>query len=252
MKPTKILFCAAMAGVIVLAASKASAVAASFPLVKLGISGTFIYSPQDTNTSEWVTNDTGTVTKGVPIKKVSFNTQKLIDLLNASPEFKRALTNEFSSVSSNQVPAGSYFAWDFWNEELIITNKNGFSFNLDNNVVDDDFGYLDFWDDYLFGNFTRNDTTGAGTESDLTGIYLYFYDYNGNEIETYGSAKLNWSYGALSGGLQKTTLKASIKGSAASYGEVNFSYYAAPTFSASGSGTGSDPGFQFPFYIWDY
>src|SRR5208282_4726570 len=190
------------------------------------------------------------VTKGSPFQKYSFNSQKLIDLFDASPTFQKALTNQFNSVASNAVPAGSYFVWDIWNEELIITNKNGFSFNLDSNKSGDDFGYLYIYDDYLLGTFTRNDKTGSGNEQDLTGIYLYLYDYNGNEIEGYGAATLNWSYAAMSVGSQKTTVSVSM--SLNNYYAELKGNQAAPVFKASGSGTATDPIVQNPFYLWIY
>jgi hypothetical protein len=243
MKLTKILFSATVAGVLAFAASKASAVTTVFPLVKLNISGSVTASAETATTN-------GTAIKSSSLKTVSFNTQKLIDLLNASPTFVAALTNQFHSTSSNSVPKGSYFVWDFYNEELIITNKNGFSFNLDNNLSGDDFGYLDWFDDYLTGSWSMNATTDAGSEKDLIGVYLYIYDYNGNEIESYGEAKLDWNYAAMSAGSQKTTLSASISGGGY-YAEVNGNE-AASTFSASGSGTATDPVAQNPFYIWEY
>ena len=243
MKMTKILVCAAVAGAMAFAAGKASAAGPIFPLVKLNLSGTI-------TGSAGTTNDNGTVTKGSPFQKYSFNTQKLIDLFNASPTFQKALTNQFNSVTSNAVPEGSYIVWDIWNEELIITNKNGFSFTLDSNKSGDDFGYLDFYTDYLIGTFTRNDKTGAGHEQDLTGVYIQLYDYNGNEIEIYGAATLNWSYSAMSVGSQKTTVSVSMSGKN-EYGELKGNQ-AAPTFSASGSGTATDPVGQNPFYLWIY
>src|SRR5208337_3362960 len=177
MKMTKILLCAAAAGAMAFAASKASAAPAYvLPLVKLNLSGVI-------TGSAGTTNDNGTVTKGSPFQKYSFNTQKLIDLLNASPTFMAALTNQFGSTSSNQVPAGSYIVRNIYTDDLTITNKNGFSFTLDNNSSDDDFGYIEIYYDYLIGTYTRNDKTGSGNEQDLTGVYIYIYDYNGNYIE---------------------------------------------------------------------
>jgi hypothetical protein len=242
MKLTKILFSATMAGMMAFAASKASA-ATTFPLVNLNISGTVTASTEISTTN-------GTAIKSSSLKTYSFTSQKLIDLLNASPTFQKALTNQFNSTTSNSVPKGSYFVWDFDNEYLIITNKNGFSFNLDSNKSDDDFGYLDWYDDYLTGTWSKNGTTDAGSEQDLIGVYLYFYDYNGNEIESYGEAKLNWNYAAMSAGSQKTTLSTSMSGGGY-YAEADGNE-AASTFHASGSGTATDPVAQNPFYTWEY
>ena len=241
MKMTKILLCAAAAGAVAFAASKASAATYVLPLVKLNLSGVI-------TGSAGTTNDNGTVTKGSPFQKYSFNTQKLIDLLNASPTFQKALTNQFGSTSSNQVPEGSYIVWNIYTDALIITNKNGFSFDLENNSTDD-FGYIEIYYDYLIGTYTRNDKTGSGNEQDLTGVYIYFDDYNGNYIESYGAATLNWSYAAMSVGSQKTTLSATISGGTY-YAQLKGNQAAPTQFKASGSGTANDPIGQNPFYLW--
>jgi len=245
MKLTKILLSAAVAGAMAFAASNASAVT-TFPMVKLSLSGSLTFSTETATTN-------GTAIKSSSLKTVSFNSQKLIDRLNASPTFVAALTNQFSSTLSNSVPKGSYFVWDFYNEELIITNKNGFSFTLDSNKSGDDFGYLDYFDDYLTGTWSKNGTTDAGSEDDLIGVYFYFNDNNGAEIESYGQATLHWTYAPMTAGSQKTTLSASMSGDGY-YATANNSNNneAASTFHASGSGTATDPVTQNPFYVWDY
>ena len=236
---TKILLCAAVAGAIAFAASKASASVVAFPLVKLNLSG-FITG------SAGATNNNGTVTKGSPFQKYSFNTQKLINLFNASPAFKSALTNQFGSASSNQVPAGSYIVWNIYTDSLIITNKNGFSFDLD--YDNSGFGFIEIYNNYLLGTFTRSDKTGAGSEQDSTGVYFNINDYNGNYIEVYGAATLNWSYGTMSVGSQKTTLSVTMSGKSY-YAQLSGNQFA-PQFQASGSGTATDPVGQNPFYLW--
>jgi hypothetical protein len=242
MKLTKILLSAAVAGAMAFAASKASAVT-TFPMVKLSLSGNLTYSVETATTN-------GTAIKSSPFKTVSFNSQKLIDLLNTSPTFVAALTNQFHSTLSNSVPDGSYFVWDINNEKLIITNKDGFSFNLDNNLSGDDFGELQWFRQYLTGTWSKNATTDAGSEDDRTGVYFYFNDLNGNEMECYGEAELHWSYAPMSAGSQKTTLSASMSG-ASYYGQVN-NNEAAPTFHAAGSGTATDPVSQNPFYKFEF
>jgi hypothetical protein len=243
MKLTKILLSATVAGAMAFAASKASAVT-TFPMVKLSISGTLTYSVET-----HITN--GTAIKSSPFKTVSFNDQKLIDLLNKSTSFQKALTNQTHSVTTTNVPDGSYIVWDFWNEYLIITNKNGFSFTLNNNLSGLDFGYLDWWDNYLTGTWTKNGTTEAGSEEDLTGTYFYFNDLNGNELECYSDATLHWSYAPMTAGSQKTTLSVSIIGGTY-YGQVSGNEAAPTSFHASGSGTSTDPVAQNPFYFWEF
>jgi hypothetical protein len=162
MKLTKILLCAAIAGAMAFAAGKASSAPAQYlPSPKVNISGTITYTT--------VITTNGAVAKGT-LKTVSFNTKSLIDLLNASPTFRSALTNEFGSVSSNQVPAASYFIFDIYDQELIITNKNGFAFNLYDNISVVNFGFLDIDNNVLIGSFSINTNTSAGSESDVTGV----------------------------------------------------------------------------------
>jgi hypothetical protein len=240
MKITRMLLCGAIAGAVAFASTNKASAVQYLPLVKVNISASITY--------QGPTTDNGTVTK-VTVKKVSGNTKALIALLNASPTFQAALTNEFGSVSSNQVPSGSYFVYDPYEEELIITNKNGFSFNLDSNNSGRDFGYLDFDDDVLFGSYSINDTTGAGSENDTTGIYFYLYDYNGNYIESYGTGTFKWKYGAVSGGDQKMTLSVSLKPNGY-YAEVDGNEGLVTSGSISGSGTATLPTLDEPFYYW--
>ena len=241
-----------------LAANRASAVSVyDLPFVKLTITGTITYS-----SNAFATNVIGGVSKGEAAKTVAYNTQSLIQLLNASRTFTNALTNALGDPSKNQIPAGSYFLWDFGGgyngyAGLIITNANGFSVNIYNMPSGGSsytFGEMEYDGDYLYGSFSRNDLTGKGSETDQTGIYFYFYDYNGNEIECYASGTLKWKFGAASAGTQTATLSLTAdSGAAGGYlGQVNYSNDGAATFKASGMWTSTDPVNQFPFYIWDY
>ena len=243
MKLTQTLLCAAIAGAMAFAAGKASSAPAQYlPLPKVSISGTITY------TTAITTN--GAVVKGT-LKTVSFTTKSLIDLLNASPTFKSALTNEFSSISSNQVPAASYFIYDIYNEDLIITNKNGFAFNLYDNLSAVDFGYLNIDNNVLIGSFSLNTNTSAGSESDVTGVEFIFDDHNGNLVDNYGNGTLKWSFGKEDGSSnQKVSL--SVNMVPAGYeAEVNGNSDAfSQKTSISGSGSATVPALNYPFYVW--
>jgi hypothetical protein len=135
-------------------------------------------------------------------------------------------------------------------EEVWVTNKNGFTFDVDDPV---DF-FIDFdTDDVLFGSFSLNNTTGAGSETDLTGIEFRFDDNNGNELEPeYGLGVFNWTYGALAGEVQKKSITVSLS-PAAYHAEVNDYHGITTSFSVSGGGSSAGLttfGAGEPFYKW--
>jgi hypothetical protein len=69
------------------------------------------------------------------LKTVSVNNKSLIAWLNASPTVQSYITNNIThSAISNSITAGSYFVWDMLTEAVWVTNKNGFTFDVDNPV----------------------------------------------------------------------------------------------------------------------
>lgn len=210
------------------------AVAQSYPSVPLAISGTLYY-----------TTNNNTLAQGSPIIKVSYNNQTLINLLNASS----AATNSLKTVTGkSQIPSGSSILWNPYDESLTITNSNGFSFPLYGSHYD--YGYLEVDEYDLIGSYSLNAKTAAGTETDRTGIYFYFYDGSEayNEIEIYGTATLTWTYGAAKGGSQKATLSVSMTGCGNDDCYID-DYTAIPSaFSATGSGSGTEKTNNVPFY----
>jgi hypothetical protein len=187
------------------------------------------------------------------IKKLSLNNKTLISLLNASPTVQNYLTNLFSSVTSNSIPAGSYFVWDMNSEDVWVTNKNGFTFDVNNAVS----FYIDINTNAnaVVGSAKLADVTGAGSEMDVTGIKFYFYDNNGNKLEPeYGEGDFNWTYGAVSGGVQQKAI--SIKLSPAAYfAEVNGVNAITTTFNVSGNGSSADlapfGALDEPYWYWE-
>jgi hypothetical protein len=239
----KLIVVAIITGAMAFATTKASASIGAFPQVPLHISGVITYS-------DYQTNDNGKVTTSTPLKKERFTTKTLIGWLNASPAFVSALTNQYGA-STNQIPPGSYFAWENI-YDLVITNANGFSFNLTDNESGTNFGYIAITGPFMAGTFKRNDATGAGSETDEISIYFSFDDGNGNQFDLIGLAKLNWKYGDVSNDFQKTSLSVSIHGISDNSADLNIagdSYGGVATFTATGSGKGIDPAQFFPFYL---
>ena len=76
-------------------AAAAGTVFSGYPLVKLTSAELPIYNTNSSNTQK------------VPLKKFTYNTQTLINLLNASPN----ATNMMQTVTGkNKIPKGSYFS----------------------------------------------------------------------------------------------------------------------------------------------
>lgn len=236
---TKLILSAAVAGAIAFGAtSSVMALPTVYPLVKLSISGTVYYTPNYDNE----------LSQEVPLKKVSYSTSSLIALLNNSPY---ASNYVFIATGKTNIPSGSYFLWNPWDDSLLITNKNGFSFPMEGEGYD--FGYLYVDYDNLIGTY-KLASDYSGSETDKTGTYFYFYDGANFEdyIEVYGTATLNWSYGKYSGILQTVTLSTSMGGASEDGGETYGYENGGTTFSASGSGTvHGAPIAQVPFF-WYY
>jgi hypothetical protein len=256
MKLTKFAF---MAVVVTVALAYNAKAQVSFPLVNLTTSGTVSY-----NAASPV--DNGTTTK-LALTKVSITIKSLIGLLNASP----TVTSTLMDVrGTNQIPAGSYFVYDLntnnvsydpdpyigeYVAALIVTNKNGFSFTL---VGTDpvtkngyDYGYLNIYEQNLIGSYSRNDTTGAGSESDLTGIEFYFNDSNGNQLWDFGNGSLTWSFGKVStNSVQKTTLSVNFTAPNGFSDTVNNNAAIAQNVKCSGKATGNVASGVFPFFLW--
>jgi hypothetical protein len=252
MKLTKFAFIAVVITAVLAYNAKAQV---SFPLVKLTISGTVSY-----NAASPV--DNGKTTKSA-LTKVSITTKSLIGLLNASP----AVTSTLLDVTgTNQIPAGSYFLFDLNNSfydpvfelsviPLIVTNINGFSFTLAgfDSVASTnyDYGYLNIDEQNIIGSYSQNDTTGAGSESDLTGIEFFFNDGNGNQLDDYGNGVMTWSFGKVStNSVQKTTLSVNFSAPNGFNDIVNYNTAIAQNVKCSGKGTGNVESGIFPFYIW--
>jgi len=167
MKLKHMMLCAGLAAGMSFCAATPSAAISPYPLVPLSLSGTMYYC----------TND-GEKIMGAPINKVSFTTQSLISLLNASPFASNII---YLVTGKTKIPAGSSFLFDVWEENLIVTNQNGFSFPLYGNYMYSgtshsyDFGYLEIDDDMLIGTYSLNAKTLAGSIYHSGGLLLAQY-----------------------------------------------------------------------------
>ncbi len=206
------------------ASSKVLAVGDPFPWVPLNISATVEYCTNSPTTNS-------TTIKSASFTTVAINNKSIIAMLN-----KFGPTN---------IPAGSEILWNLDYEDLLITNKNGFSYYPEDFYIEPD--------EYdITGQYSYNDTTRAGSESDLTGAYFYFYFNSENYLEAYGLAALNWTYGAESNNVQKATLSATLtfQGSDDSYIDDNEAEIT--SWKASGSASTMDPVSDSPYYVWEY
>jgi hypothetical protein len=217
----KILTLAVVAVAMAFASSKA--LAYTFPWVPLNISAT-VKSGTVAASDNWITTQTP------PMTTVSVNNKSIIAMLNL--------------ITHSNIPAGSQILWNPEYEDFLITNKNGFSMYPEDCYIEVDY-------DGLIGTFTKNTTTAAGSENDLTGVYMELYFNDENYIDVYGLANLNWTYAAAVSGSQKTTLSAKISFQGSDDVYIDDYEGELTSDSASGSGgTATDPVDQNPFAKW--
>ena len=228
----------AAVGVMIFSAVSAMAFP-TLPSPRISISGMLTYQGPSI--------DNGT-TSSSTLKTVSFNNTTLINLLNASS----TATNYIMDVTgTNQVPPGSFFIWDLSREKLVITNANGFTFYLSGNAPvlgGYDFGFLSIDHNVLIGSFSRNDSTGAGSEIDQTGVEFYFSDGNGTEIDSNGNGTFHWTYGQTGAGQPVSmSFSAAPAGYSATVGGTNG---ISQNLHLNASGSATIAGFSGPFYQW--
>ena len=229
-----LIFSAAVAAAMALGMTKAAAEQLLYPVVTLSPSGTINYS-----------TNSGKGSLSGPIKTVSYNTKTLITMLNASAN---ASNEVFIVTGKSQIPAGSVFLFDLSNGTLALTNKNGFYFPLQGPGYD--FGSLIISQYELIGTYSLKPTL-AGSESDVTSFYFEFSDGADSEtaFKLYGAANLGWTYGAASGGTQKSTVKVTLNGISDAGSSVKEYNAVTGKFSAKGSGTQANaPTNAVPFF----
>jgi hypothetical protein len=237
----KLSILAIVAAMMTLATGKALAIVI-FPAPTVTVSGVISYLATN--------SDNGTTSKGAT-KTVSFNNKSLMAMLTVSPAVQTTLSD--LGLTTN-IPAGSSLLYSINDRDLIITNKNGFEFSLDGydpiTSSDYDYGLLQIDQGVLFGSYSLNDTTGAGTEADQTSVYFSFNDGNGNKITAYGYGTLAWTYGTVTAGEQKAKVTVSFHPSGYSAEVSSNSTAISTTCTISGTGSGTIGSLGEPFYKW--
>jgi len=194
MKHIKILFGAAIISLATMITGNAQIIIQNnYPPMTLNISGVFAW---DSNFGfdhgayfEW------------EMVKVRFTTKDLIKLLNNSATFTNVL-NHVTGVT--QIPAGSFLKIDinqpvifqWWNEwAIFVTNRNGFSFQL-NDVYDpvqgDYYTFLDVYHDYAVGSSKFLYGSYAGQETDMAAIHFTFDNGEETFFEFFGVGDFKW------------------------------------------------------------
>jgi hypothetical protein len=192
--------------------------------------------------------------------KVRFANKDLIKLLNDSATFTNVL-NDVTGVT--QIPAGSLLGininqpviFQWWNEWAIyVTNRNGFSFQL-NDVYDPVQGsyytFLDVYHDYAVGSSKFFYGSYAGHEIDMAAIHFTFNDGEGTLFELFGVGDFKWITAPgdyIFAGIYSQ--KVSIAGKVVVGGNAMYNYKPAvirATLTVKGNATTD---FQ-PFEMWD-
>lgn len=195
MKHIKILFGAAVIGLATIITGDAQVIIHNwYPPMAVNISGVFAWSSS-------LGGDYGTYTKWDMVK-VRFNSKDLIKLLNSSATFTNVLYNV---AGVTQIPAGSYLKIDinqpvilmWWNEwAMFVTNRNGFSFQL-NSVYDpvqsQYYNFVEVYHDYTVSSSKFVNATGAGQETDMAAVHFTFNNGEGTVFEFFGVGDFKWT-----------------------------------------------------------
>ena len=134
--------------------------------------------------------------------KVRFATKDLFKMLNASATF----TNVLGDVTGvTQIPDGSFLKIDinqpdlflWWNEwAILVTNRDGFSFQL-NDVYDPVqntyYTFLDFYHDYAITSAKIITSNSVGHEIDMAAIHFTFNNGEGTLFEFFGVGDFKWT-----------------------------------------------------------
>jgi len=165
-----------------------------YPPMTVNISGVFTYdSDMGGNYGAYMEWD---------MVKVRFATKDLFKLLNSSATF----TNVLGDVTGvTQIPAGSVLEininqpmlFEWWNEwAILVTNRDGFSFQL-NDVYDpvqtNYYTFLDFYHDYAMTSAKIITSTYASHEADKAAVHFTFNNGEGTLFELSGVGDFNWT-----------------------------------------------------------
>jgi len=251
MKPIKILFVAVIINLATIITENAQIIIQNqYPPMALNISGIFAWNGGGGYYKTYVEWD---------MVKVRFTTKDLIELLNDSATFTNVL-NDVTGVT--QIPAGSFLKIDInqpvifqcWNEWAIyVTNRDGFSFQL-NDVYDPVQGgyytFLDVYHDYAVTSDKFLYGSRAGHETDMAAIHFTFNNGEGTLFEFFGVGDFKWTMAPGDYVFAGTfSQKVSIAGKVFGGGNAMFNYKSAvmhATLTVEGKRTVD---FQ-PFVMW--
>ena len=219
-----------------------SVMAGSTPYSTLSLSGLFIY-----NTNSVVNTNAATMNS----LQATFTSKNLIELLNASPTVSNIVAH---STGSNSIPAGSFllFRPDFASDDVVVTNKSGFSFVLDGRDPITNFRYhiaRITASSAIVSSFSRNTNSLSGKETDNMGAHISFNDYNGTDFNVSSLAIVKWNVSSVFAGSLPVTVTMSFT----DWGDATFhgyDAYAKVTANANGKGHELVSDGQFPFYFW--
>ncbi|MDR3456485.1 MAG: hypothetical protein P4N60_03490 [Verrucomicrobiae bacterium] len=231
--------------------SHTQAQAQSFPVVPLSVGGTFFYNTNQTADSSLTSLKTFSA---------NFNSKDLVALLAKSP----AVSNVVLDVTGySGIPAGSRLAMaaNFSKFDVIITNKNGFSFALQGNdpVTGQDYSFAGLVGAMpIVSSFNKNITPPArphrgrpvGTELDRLSVNFFFNDANGDSFSITSVTQIDWQvFTPGTDGSQLTDVSFDVFGSgAAQFGGIP------STVEVEAAGLGSSvenvSDGEFPFWQW--
>jgi len=242
MKLNKILLCTLAAGAMTFITNAAPAQPTI--LAKLNLSGSVIV-----NTNSAVDNGSKTTLKPF---KTSFNVKDIVSLLNASPVFTNWL-NCTTEGSISTLPPKTTFAYDIYGYYIYAVLPTGGVIRMEGFDCSDVYHYfLDMDFDEMSANYSFNDNTGTGSETDqLSEWWVELDDYNSPETDVYlqGQMVLKWSAGKVAAATRSLSVSSTFNNGSGD-AEV-MGYFGTGVGKASGSGKASSVSFSlWPFWNW--
>jgi hypothetical protein len=241
MKPTRILFCAVVAGLTAIATGNAQVIIQNrYPLATLNICGVFTWNGPGGYTGTYTIWENA---------RARFNSKDLIEVLNSSGTFTNVLYNV---KGVTQIPEDSSLMLDInrsWS--VFVTNRNGFSILLTEVYDPEQNEYFTFCEvdhDNWTGSSQFHNVTDAGRETDLVNFHLTFSDGEGVYFEFGGVGKFEWAADPRETSVlgQKVSVSGKIKGG----GDAIYQgYHAVLQATVKAKGKGMVTSFS-PFQMW--
>jgi hypothetical protein len=240
MKPTQALLCALILGATTLVTN---AIPAAPVLARLNLSGIITVNTNDIA-------DNGKATTLRPSRR-SYNTKDIVNLLNSSTNFNNYLLCYTGTITN--LPAKTYFAYDIYGYNIYAVLPDGSTVLMQGTDCSANFfSFLSMDFSQISASYSKNDSTGAGSESDqLSDWWIEIIDYNNpvTDIRIQGQMNLNWSAGPLNNGI---TRKLTVSDSFIGNGHAEYKGFMG-TGTGKASGSGMQPSVisnDWPFWIW--